>query len=164
MVTFTLFICLIQIQRYVSYTANQDENTEILIFAHIAQLYFEEMCIWQYLARWREDKNYFFLLTEFMPFKFEYNSNFDNILVKNSNLVFQPIWQSYMSAVWKHLKPSEEDAKIITSTDSGILFSAASASHVSDEKRKGWLLLVTAWRLKSRNGCKQLVNKLQNGF
>ncbi len=88
MVTFTLFICLIQIQRYVSYTANQDENTEILIFAHIAQLYFEEMCIWQYLARWREDKNYFFLLTEFMPFKFEYNSNFDNILVKKFKFSF----------------------------------------------------------------------------
>ncbi len=32
----------------------------------------------------------FFPLTEFMPFKFEYNSNFD-ILVQNSNLVFQPI-------------------------------------------------------------------------
>ncbi len=69
-----------------------------------------------------------------------------------------------ISAVWKHLKPSEKDAKIITSTDSGILLSAASASHVSDEKRKEWLLLVTAWRLKSRNGCKQLVNKLQNRF
>ncbi len=33
----------------------------------------------------------FFLLTEMMPFKFEYNSNIDNILVQNSNLVFQPI-------------------------------------------------------------------------
>ncbi len=36
----------------------------------------------------REDKSFFFLI-EFMPFKFEYNSNFDNILVKkNVNVVF----------------------------------------------------------------------------
>ncbi len=33
----------------------------------------------------------FFSLTEIMAFKFEYNSNIDNILVQNSNLVFQPI-------------------------------------------------------------------------
>ncbi len=33
----------------------------------------------------------FFFLAEFMPFIFEYNSNCDNILVKNLNLVFQPI-------------------------------------------------------------------------
>ncbi len=48
-----------------------------------------------------------------------------------------------MSAVWKHLKLRERLAKIITSTkhDSERLLSAA--SHVSDEKRKGWLLLVT---------------------
>ncbi len=32
--------------RYVPYTANQPKNTEIYIFAHIAQPYFEEMCIW----------------------------------------------------------------------------------------------------------------------
>ncbi len=32
-----------------------------------------------------------FFLTEFIPFKFEYNSNFDNIFVKNLNVVFQPI-------------------------------------------------------------------------
>ncbi len=31
--------------------------------------------------------------TEMMPFKFEYNSNIDNILIKKLNLVFQPIWQ-----------------------------------------------------------------------
>ncbi len=55
-----------------------------------------------------------------------------------------------MSAVWKHFKLSEKDAKIITSTDSERLFSAA--SHVFHEKRKGWLLLVTVWWLKSRNG------------
>ncbi len=46
-----------------------------------------------------------------------------------------------MSAVWKYLKLSEKDTKIITSTDSERLFSAA--SHVSDEKRKRWLMLVT---------------------
>ncbi len=46
MVTFTLFICWIQIQKYVPYTANQPKNTEIYIFAHIAQPYFEETCIW----------------------------------------------------------------------------------------------------------------------
>ncbi len=28
------------------YTANQTKNTEIVIFAHFAQPYFEEMCIW----------------------------------------------------------------------------------------------------------------------
>ncbi len=39
----------------------------------------------------RSQKLLFFLLTEFMPFKFKCNSNIDNILVKNSNLVFQPI-------------------------------------------------------------------------
>ncbi len=38
-------------------------------------------------------------------------------------------------------------------TDSETLFSAA--SHVSDEKRKRWLMLVTV-------GLKRLVNKLQN--
>ncbi len=41
-----------------------------------------------------EEKPKAFFLTEFMTFKLEYNSNFDNILVKKkSNLVFQPIWQ-----------------------------------------------------------------------
>ncbi len=55
------------------------------------------------------------------------------------------------SAVWKYFKLSEKDAKIITSTDSERLLSAASASHVTDEKRKRWLLLVTVWWLKSRN-------------
>ncbi len=38
----------------------------------------------------------FFSLTEFMPFKFVYNSNFDHIWVKKSNLVVQPIWQPYL--------------------------------------------------------------------
>ncbi len=65
-----------------------------------------------------------------------------------------------MSAVWKYLKLLEKDAKIITSTDSERRFSAA--SHISDEKRKGWLLLVTVWWPKPRNDLKQLVNKLQN--
>ncbi len=46
-----------------------------------------------------------------------------------------------VSAVWKYLKLSERDTKNITSTDSERLLSAA--SHVSDEKRKRWLLLVT---------------------
>ncbi len=41
MVTFTLFICFIQIQnteiyRNIPYTANRPKNTKILIFAHIA--------------------------------------------------------------------------------------------------------------------------------
>ncbi len=35
----------------------------------------------------------FFPLTEIMPFKFEYNSNIDNILVQNKIFVFQPFWQ-----------------------------------------------------------------------
>ncbi len=50
------------------------------------------------------------------------------------------------SAVWKHLKRSESERETQTSlqaqnTDSERLLSAA--SHVSDEKRKGWLLLVS---------------------
>ncbi len=44
-----------------------------------------------------------------------------------------------MSAVWMHLKLSEKDAKIITSTEREKLFSAA--SYAFDE-RKRWLLLV----------------------
>ncbi len=49
-----------------------------------------------------------------------------------------------MSAVWKHLKLSERETRPslqAQNTDSKRLLSAA--SHVSDEKRKGWLLLVT---------------------
>ncbi len=50
------------------------------------------------------------------------------------------------SAVWKHLKRSERERETQTSlqaqnTESERLLSAA--SNVSDEKRKGWLLLVT---------------------
>ncbi len=37
----------------------------------------------------------FFLLTEIMPFKFDYILNFYNIYVQNSNFVFQPFWQPY---------------------------------------------------------------------
>ncbi len=37
-------------------------------------------------------------------------------------------------SVWKHLKVSEKDAKIITNTDNETLFSAA--SHVFHEKRR----------------------------
>ncbi len=39
----------------------------------------------------RREAKIFFFLTEFLPFKFEYNSHFDNILVKKLNLVFQPM-------------------------------------------------------------------------
>ncbi len=48
------------------------------------------------------------------------------------------------SAVWKYLKRSERETQTslqAQNTDSERLLSAA--SHVSDEKRKGWLLLVT---------------------
>ncbi len=48
------------------------------------------------------------------------------------------------SAVWKHLKLSERETQTslqAQNTDSERLLSTA--SHVSDEKRKGWLLLVT---------------------
>ncbi len=41
----------------------------------------------------REAKSFFFFLTEFMPFKFECNLNFDNIFVKILNFVFHSIWQ-----------------------------------------------------------------------
>ncbi len=67
MVTFTLFICLIQIQkRYVPYTVNQPKKTEILIFIRITQPYFEEMCISNILldapscGLRREAKSFFF--------------------------------------------------------------------------------------------------------
>ncbi len=48
------------------------------------------------------------------------------------------------SVVWKHLKRSERETQNslqVRNTDSERLLSAA--SHVSDEKRKGWLMLVT---------------------
>ncbi len=47
------------------------------------------------------------------------------------------------SAVWKHLKQSERETQTLQArnTDSERLLSAA--SHVSDEKRKRWLMLVT---------------------
>ncbi len=48
------------------------------------------------------------------------------------------------SAVWKHLKLSETETQtslLARNTDNERLLSAA--SHVSDEKRKGGLLLVT---------------------
>ncbi len=48
------------------------------------------------------------------------------------------------STVWKHLKRSERERQTLLqaqNTDSERLLSAA--SHVSDEKRKGWLLLFT---------------------
>ncbi len=32
-------------------------------------------------------------------YAFEYNLNFDNIFVKNSNVVFQPIWQPYFTSI-----------------------------------------------------------------
>ncbi len=88
-----------KISRYVPYTPNQPKNTEMWIFTHIAQPYFKETCIWSYFARfallWPQERsqNIYFFLTEFMPFKFKYNSNFYNILVNNLNVVFQPIWQ-----------------------------------------------------------------------
>ncbi len=58
--------------------------------------YFEETCISNILlddplVASGEKPKAFFPLTEIMPFKFEYNLNIDNILVQNSNLVFQPI-------------------------------------------------------------------------
>ncbi len=50
------------------------------------------------------------------------------------------------SAVWKHLKllerERERDADI-TSTRHRQRETASAASHVYDEKRKGWLMLVT---------------------
>ncbi len=54
---------------------------------------FEDTCISNILldapsCGLRREANVLFLLTEIMPFKFEYNSNIDNISVQNSNLVF----------------------------------------------------------------------------
>ncbi len=66
------------------------------------------------------------------------------------------------SAVWKYLKRSERETQTslqAQNTDSERLLSAA--SHVSDEKRKGWLLLVTVM-IEIVKWLKGLVNKLQN--
>ncbi len=73
------------------------------------------------------------------------------------------------SVVSKHLKwPEKEMLKSLQAwnTDSERLLSAA--SHVSNEKRKGWLLLVTVMieicggYCEDWNDLKRLVNKLQN--
>ncbi len=45
----------------------------------------------------RRDANSFFFPNWIYAFKFEYNFNFDNILVKNLNVFFQPIWQPYLA-------------------------------------------------------------------
>ncbi len=49
MITFTLFICLIQIQNskicYRIPQISQKKKNDICIFAHIAQSYFKETCI-----------------------------------------------------------------------------------------------------------------------
>ncbi len=66
-----------------------------------------------------------------------------------------------MTAMWKHLKLSEKDVKIITSTKHRQRETVSAASHVSDEKRKGWLLVVTVM-IEIAKSLKQLVNKLQN--
>ncbi len=68
--------------RYVPYTANKDKNTEIGIFAHITSPTLKKRAFGNILLNApscglrREAKSVFFL-TEFMPFEFEYNSNFD---------------------------------------------------------------------------------------
>ncbi len=66
-----------------------------------------------------------------------------------------------MSAVWKHLKlQMQKSLQAPTARDCLLLH-----LHLMSPTRRGkrwWLLLVTVWWLKSRNGLKQLVNKLQN--
>ncbi len=83
--------------RYVLYTAHQPKNTERLFFCsycpallgrNVHLVIFSSMR--PFVASGEKPKA-FFSLTEFMPFKFEYNSNFDHILVKHLNVVFQPI-------------------------------------------------------------------------
>ncbi len=71
---------------------------------------------------------------------------------KDNKLYQTMMWRDHIEActhaantplVWKHLNLSKKNTKFITSTDSQRLFSAASASHFSNEKRKGgccWLL------------------------
>ncbi len=53
----------------------------------------EEACISTVIFCWKRPlvaSGAFFPVTEIMLFKFEYNLIFDNILVQNLNLVFQP--------------------------------------------------------------------------
>ncbi len=77
------------------YDSTNCKIKEILFFAHIS--YFKEtfnlviFCSIRPLVASGEKPKAFFFLTEFMPFKFEYNLNFDYIFVKHSNVVFQPI-------------------------------------------------------------------------
>ncbi len=58
-----------------------------------------------------------------------------------------------VSTVWKYLKLSERDAKNITSTDS---------ERPSPMRRGRAIVAWLLWWLKSQNGLKRLVNKLQN--
>ncbi len=75
------------------------QKIQIWIFAHIAhsptlkKRAFGNILLKAPSCGLRREAKSFFFLIELMPFKLKYNSNFDNILVKNSNLVFQPIWQ-----------------------------------------------------------------------
>ncbi len=114
MVIFTLFICLIQIQ-----------NTEICtVYRKSAKKYrdihflliFCAALLWRNVhvniqldspsCGLRREAKSFFFFTEFMPFKVEYNSHFDNNLVFNSNVVFQLIWQPYLLVIFSSLVAS----------------------------------------------------------
>ncbi len=84
-----------KIQRYVLYIANQPkiqryEFLLILPSPTLKKRAFGNILLEAPSCGLREDKIFFFL-TEFMPFKLEYNLHFDNIFVKNLHLVFQPI-------------------------------------------------------------------------
>ncbi len=47
-----------------------------------------------------------------MPFKFEYNSNFDNILVQKSNLVFQTMTALICSDIKKKKKKKTRKKRV----------------------------------------------------
>ncbi len=97
MVTFILFICLIQIQNakvYIPQIRTKIQRYTFLLILPSPTLKkraFGNILLDAPSCGLRREAKGFFFLTEFMPFKFEYNSNFDNILVKNLNVVFQPI-------------------------------------------------------------------------
>ncbi len=79
MVTFTLFICLIQIQRYVPYILQISQKIQRYAFLLIVpSTTLKKRAFGNILldspscGLRREAKSFFFFLTEFMPFKFDY--------------------------------------------------------------------------------------------
>ncbi len=93
MITFTLFICLIQIKNAEICTVYRKsairimnkkryEFLLILPYPTLKKRAFGNVLLDALSCGLRREAESFFPQTEFMPFKFKYNSHFDNILVK----------------------------------------------------------------------------------